>query len=213
MNAGDVFNVSAGIIGNVVNPFTVTTLTDRAPLTGGVGNGRTGDLRYCITQAMMPQNAGSVIVFQASLNGGTLALKDALPELSQTVYITGNVSENPITIQGQGDATNPYRIFTVQQNVNAVINYLTITGGFDNSFQGGGGIENEGKLALIGDVISDNTTTLFGGGISNNQGATLLLTNDEVSYQNTAPKGGGIFNAGKIVASSTSIFDNDATNG
>jgi hypothetical protein len=153
------------------------------------------------------------VTFKDGVNGTiTLLAKNPLPELSKNITIDG--SGHTITIQGSANLLNSYRIFTIDPHVTAEIDGVTITGGYDGTAAGGGGILNYGNLTLINDVIEDNTEVQGpGGGIANMIDASLNLTNDLIQFNN-APRGGGIANFGQLISCcgfSTAIIANNAT--
>ncbi len=163
----------------------VTALTDNAVQTGGAGAGNAGDLRYCITQAN--KNPRNKIVFQNGLQG-TIQLQAALPEIQKNTII-GGPGANLITVQGNARVGNLYSVFKIDLGVIAEINYLSIQGGRNTT---GGGIENNGILALDGDIITGNTAGDSGG--IYNRFDNLHLSGD-VIQNNDATNGGGIYNA------------------
>ena len=74
----------------------------------------------------------------------------------------------------------------------------------------GGGIYNQGTLALTDSTISANTAGDDGGGIWNDR--TLILTDSTVSA-NTAINGGGIGNGGTLTLTNSTISVNTANKG
>ncbi len=75
--------------------YTVNAPTDINPAGGGAGNGLTGDLRYCITQA--EATAGNTVQF-------------AIPGAGvQTIQLAAGLvlNANPITIDGYETASYP----------------------------------------------------------------------------------------------------------
>ncbi len=127
-------------------------------------------------------------------------LATALPQISSTV-----------TIEGQGyaiDGNNDPNVGSVLRNGvngNLILNEVTVTKG--KSFAGGG-INNEGVLALINSTVKNNSvscldsaTDAFGGGITNTK--SLTMTNSTVSdnfvfcdQEGAHTYGGGIVNDG-----------------
>jgi hypothetical protein len=135
--------------------FTVTALTDLGPSTGqpaGVGNGNSGDLRYCMNQADQAANAGSTINFQVT---GRIMLDKTtpLPSISENMTIEAPSSTNMVTVQGQANAANPYRIINIFADTTVEIDNLVIYGGYatvdkNNLPINGAGIMNRGNLTL-----------------------------------------------------------------
>ncbi|HEY7157482.1 MAG TPA: SdrD B-like domain-containing protein [Gemmataceae bacterium] len=156
---------------------------------------------------------GSVSTFAADLNV-TISLQAAPPDLSQNIKIIGPGFIG-ITIQGNGTANNPYRIFNVDTGVTAEIDNLTITGGYATG-AGGGGILNDGTLTLKNDIIYNNhavdtNNPQYGGGILNWIHGNLTLNNTQVSNNDDAGLGGGgIANLNTLTANSSTISENTA---
>src|SRR5262249_8205110 len=94
--------------------FTVDRLTD-----AGEGGGFSGDLRYCITNAI----AGDTITFDVV---GTINLTRALPELNRSISIEGPGAD---LLAVRRDTGGVYRIFTVTGTPTIVISGLTIGNG------------------------------------------------------------------------------------
>ena len=152
---------------------------------------------------------GPQVTFQSGLTG-TVSLQAALPAINANYTITGPGS-NALTVEGNGNANNPYRIFTVNAGITTTISGLTITGG-DVPDGKGGGILNNGDLTLNSDSVTDNYATDlgFGGGIFNAAGAELTLNADEING-NVAGGGGGLFNSGSVTIDWDSQFDDNIT--
>lgn len=75
----------------------------------------------------------------------------------------------------------------------------------------GGGIYNEGTLALQGGTIQNNKANSgYGGGIYNSGTGELNITGGTIT-SNTALKGGGIYNAGTLTFSNGTISNNNVT--
>ena len=127
-----------------------------------------------------------------------------------------------LTINGAGmnstiiDGNHTDRIFNVSPGRIAVISNLTIRNGSVPLFQNGGGIDNEGSLALVAVRVINNSAAggLGGGGIYNNSRLTIL---DSSIDGNSTPNdyGGGIANdyGGSLRIYHSSIFNNRAPNG
>ncbi|HEY7427982.1 MAG TPA: SdrD B-like domain-containing protein, partial [Gemmataceae bacterium] len=116
--AGGAANVPAGIRSTVVT----TTQDD---FSGRIQNQVT--LRDAINT--VGNGLNKPITFKAGVNG-TISLQAKLPDLTmQNITIDG--SGHSITVQGNGNANNSYRIFTITAAyVTAEIDGLTITGGY-----------------------------------------------------------------------------------
>lgn len=177
----------------------------------GQGFGNTGDLRYCINQANGSKDTSNTIDMGMS---GTISLTSQLPTITNNVAIVAGTATS-ITIQGNGNAGNGYRIFVINQGATVSINNLGIKFGYDTSGDGGGGILNDGNLTLQGDYVVDNYTTGSGGGVYNGSGATLTLTSTDLNVNTAQQSGGGLANVGGTVnvCCQSSILSNKALTG
>jgi hypothetical protein len=162
--------------------------------------------------------AGDTIVFAPGLSG------TITPSAALTVA-------NNVTIQGPGSDVisvsggKAHQVFLIKAGVSATISGLTITDGSlatDASLNlfGGGAIDNEGNLALVGDVVSNSMAAgdfVEGGGIFSNSNGSLSLVNCLVSG-NTASttgigtaEGGGIGSFGSLSLVNCIVSGNTAT--
>ena len=159
--------------------FNVTNLNDSGA----------GSLRQAVLDANA--NAGpDVITFQSGLSG-TITLTTGELDLYDAVDIQG---PGPATLSVSGN--NASRVFYIYSPANGPIDVtisgLTITGGNDPSV-GGGIVDFSENLTLDNDVITNNTTDGFGGGVAKVQLAgTLTVLNSTISG-NHAGSGGGIY--------------------
>jgi hypothetical protein len=114
--------------------------------------------------------------------------------------------------------TKTSSVVTVNPNVTVTIQQIAFGLGIGTPYpeRVGGGVFNQGTLTLSGATFGACTAEL-GGGIYNDQGATLFLTNSSTVYSNTATqRGGGLFNDGKgqVTIDSTSTLEgNQASEG
>jgi hypothetical protein len=149
--------------------------------------------------------------------------------LGQTITLSGtelSIDKN-LTIAGPGARSlaisggNVSRVFTVAAGVQVTLSGMTIEngdgvanglasgvawdGGYDNY---GGGVLNFGTLTLSGCAVTGNTAVFSdGGGIANALGGTLTLAGCTVC-RNLAREGGGIYNAGTLTLSATTVTQN-----
>jgi hypothetical protein len=138
---------------------------------------------------------------------GTILLTQGELDITQPVVITGpEVGNLSIDAGGQG------RVFAVNDwfnpGMNVTLTGLTITGGREPNGDSAG-IFNVDTLTIDNCVISGNNAGGPGGGIFNEFGATLTVTNT-LFIGNSASYGGGIFNIGHMTASNSFFFDNTA---
>ena len=139
---------------------------------------------------------------------GTLFLPS---NTSVTGPITGSGASlaNLVTVNGANLST----VFTVLSGItNAALANLTITAGAGSSTAGqtsGGGVYNNGTLAVMNCTITNNSSGL-GGGIENDAGGFLTLVNSTLSGNN-AGQGGGIYNnSGTVIVEGSTLSGNSA---
>lgn len=176
--------------------FTVNSLTDTKPTTGGNGSATSGDLRYCITQAnngayAVPYDITFTVTGKITLAGRDLSITRDL-----TISGPGRIS---LTIDGN----NASRIFYISPGHTVTLSGLTIMkGNGSGSGRGGGIYNNNSTLTLNACTVSDCTDTLSGassmegGGIcsyANGSNAVLNINNSTITGNN-GWKGGGIYN-------------------
>jgi hypothetical protein len=146
-------------------------------------------------------------------------------------YAGGLIITKNVDLAGAGrglttiTGTSLASVIRVRRGANVSLEEVTITGGGgsffgDNRF-GGGGILNEGELALFGVVVRDNAVTqgpvlpplMVGGGIVNATSKHLRIFNS-VIRDNQAGVGAGIYNsAGDMLVSDTLIAGNTTFGG
>ncbi len=182
----------------MLSTFTVTSTADSASA---------GTLRWAVQQANLAASASTIdfdpTVFSSTqtinLTLGTLALADT----TGLQTITGPSSG--LTINGD----NASLVFQVDANVDASITGLTFTGGAGRY---GGGLQNDGTLALTDCTVSGNSSNLLGGGVYNNKNATATLTDCTISGNSAASEGGGIRNYGTMTLNDSTVSGNSAGN-
>ncbi len=168
----------------LLSTFTVTNATD-TPVVGkidlrqaiGLANAAGGDetINFDKTVFSVPQTI--------TLTGTQLELTDT----TGTTTITG--PKAGLTVSGGGLSG----VFQVDKLVTASLSGLTITGGSDG-YYGGGGLLNEGSATLVGCTVTGNSAA-YGAGILNRYGV-LALTNSSI----TDNKNSGFFGYGGGVA-------------
>ncbi len=168
--------------------YTVTVATDSSGSSAGSGSGTSGDLRYCINQAILDDNSGDTINFASSLAGATISLASGIstsPLLANPYGATGFVVSDAanITINGAGapgltiDGGDAERLFAVAGGSTLNLKNLTLSGGDSqlgrnggNASVGGGG---GGGAGLGGAVLVDSSTfTATGCTFTDNHAAT-----------------------------------------
>src|SRR5216684_3123297 len=167
------------------------------------------------------------------LGGDTISIQDASHnEANITV-------DRDLTIQGQG-ATNTAvdgtgisgSVFTISAGVTATIQDVTIRNGSaflgggiynngtvaisngtlsgNSAGYGGGGILNGGTLTISNSTLSGNSAD-FDGGIFNDFGATATISNSTLSSNSAAVDAGGIVNGGTLTISNSTLSGNSAS--
>jgi len=100
------------------------------------------------------------------------------------------------------------RVLSVPAGKSAGLQYLTITGGRRAGYGDGGGILNNGTLAINHCTIVDNSTEGYaGGGVANEDRATLTIKNSLVKG-NSASGDGGVWNGGTLTMEDCIVEDN-----
>jgi hypothetical protein len=188
------------VFGGIATLHPLRAAASTQHVTSCADNG-TGSLRDTLATA----GASDILVFDQDCTGGSKITLATTLTLSQAVTIDG--TGQTVTVSGGGAV----RVFQVSSGVTANIVNLTITNG---SVTGsGGGIANQGTLALTDSTISGNTVSGFGsngGGIQNANGATLTMTRCTLSG-NTGGNGGGINNSGGATVTNSTIANNTST--
>ena len=180
---------------------------------GTTGTGDSGTLPYVIGQANNNTNtAGSEIQFDATVFGSpqtiTLASTLVLTESGGPELIDGP-GASAVTISGN----NAVEVFSVVSGVTASLTNLIISGGL--SAGNGGGVENDGTMAITNCTIAGNSIesygTAAGGGIYNSGALTITnstIANNSVEYFDNG--GGGIYNSGVLTITNSTIANNAA---
>lgn len=122
----------------------------------------------------------------------------------------GTAEDKPVA------ANNASRVFYVNTGANLTLNSMTITNGKgtgttnpdDNG--AGGGIFNNGVLAVINSTVSGNEAEYSGAGIYNYFSGRAALTNSTVSG-NVANYEGGIANHNSLTLINTTVTNNRAS--
>jgi uncharacterized repeat protein (TIGR01451 family) len=121
---------------------------------------------------------------------------------------------SPITLQGVGAAQTVivrvpsapmFRLLHVAPTGALTVQGLTMTGGGASTSFAGGGIQNEGTLALMASRLANNGAGADGGGLANFGGQVTIERSEVVS--NGAPHlGGGLYTSGGTVVITNSTF-------
>jgi hypothetical protein len=106
-----------------------------------------------------------------------------LPLITSPITIQGNEGAR---IRGPGNGAL-FRLFAVSKTGNLTIQNVEVSHGSGNFFPSGGGIFNNGTLAIQGSTISGNSG--FGGAVVNQ--ATLTIENSTISGNEVGVQNGG----------------------
>jgi hypothetical protein len=198
---------------NVFGNINFTSLTVDS-LSDAVDNNAFSTGHTTLRDALAVIAPGGTINFAPGLAGGTITLNSEL-DITKNVTIQG-LGANQLTISGN----HQFRDFNIGTGANVTLSGLTITNG--NSLGNGGGILNEGTLTLNQDEIQNNQANI-GGGIFNDQGATLTVNASTISHNtvkvltfgnNPNPlSGGGLANLGTAILTNTTIAGNNGSVG
>ena len=194
--------------------FVVNSTADTVDSADGVVT-----LREAITSSNDTAGADA-ITFDSSVfsSAQTIDLTSELPTITDDVTITGPGADLLTIDAGNGtdgvfDTGDGFRILSIDDGdennlIDVELSGLTISGGDQGGFMGGGGISSSESLLITGTTISGNSAS-YGGGIYNNFDATLTITSSTISG-NAANFGGGIANLEVLSISSSTISNNTA---
>ena len=200
---------------NVVKAFVVTnTNTNTFPTLSG-------SLPWAVGQANADTSQGAVsILIDPTLAGQTIHLNTTLT-LSNTTANESIAIDAPslgagVTVSGVGNGS-AFSVFAVGQGTTASLNGLIVTKGC-NTF--GGGIYNQGTLAIEGCTVTGNfAQDIFlplgnegeGAGIHND--GTMWICTSTISGNQADTEGGGIFNDGPLNVYNSFITGNTVEEG
>jgi hypothetical protein len=192
----------------LLSAVTVTNNDDSGP----------GSLRAAIAAA----SSGDAVNFALSLDGQTITLTSGELDITQSLDIQGP-GAGVLTVSGGGSS----RIFDIASGADVTLSGLTIANGLAVQ---GGGIDNFGTLtvnhctllnneAVGGSGTSTTPNAANGGGIANEAGASLSLTQSLLTNNLAAASpgndsfGGALLNLGSATVSSCTFTGNQATGG
>ncbi len=210
----------------------VTTLSDGTgpgTLRSAIAQANTNDANNDTTNTIDLTVAGTYNIGQSGL--GALAIfSNAAATQSGLSLTIENTSDGNVAISGD----NSTRVFDINPNdilptnPNGSLGAVTITGvtiengvaQSGNGATGGGGIRDQGPvdLTLNNDIVTNNSATADGGGISmenlTSTHWTLTLTNTTVSNNQAEDAGGGVEEdgTGQVNIINSTIADNGCVN-
>jgi len=208
---------AAGTWGHIgAQTFTVDSTADAVDAIPGNGVCDDGAGNCTLRAAIMEANAlpgPDTIIF---LQTGTYTL--SVTGSGEDAALTGDLDiKDHLTIQAStiiDGGTALDRVFhIVSSDITVVIKDVTVQNGKTGG--DGGGIFNNGggTLTLTNSTVSNNSAGSRGGGIANVGGGTLTMTNTTVSANSAAEVGGGIFNNAELTTTNTTISNNLAQAG
>ncbi|TDG15242.1 hypothetical protein E2F43_03130 [Seongchinamella unica] len=190
-------------LGEIQNTYKITSLADSGP----------GSLREAIASANASPGADE-IVFDSDdglyEEPQTIYLESSLPTVTDNLRISGYIEgmlwkASGVTLHGQ----NQFRVLHIKRGVTVEIDSLTIEAGKATS---GGGIKNQGRLAITGSTLINNTALRNGGAVYN--GALLYIINSTLIDNAANGKGGGLYNAsGHAVVTNSTLTLNTSRHG
>jgi hypothetical protein len=197
--------------------LTVDSNADSAKLAGSGAScrsqapGNPCTLRAAIETVNGFLPAGSTIDVPAAYSGAQ-AIRLTLGQLdltrSQAIESTGGPGSATVDAQGAS------RVIQVAQGASVTLSGLTISHGSPRG--DGGGIRNQGSLALSGVLVRDNQVSGFlGGGVYTSGAVTMkggAVTGNQALASPGGGSGGGVYvsDAGSLTAAGTSFTGNTA---
>jgi len=173
--------------------ITVTNTNDSGP----------GSLR----QALFDSHDGDTINFDPALKGQTILLSTAELMINKNVSISGP-GANLLTVARAQNAP-AFRIFDLAAKHAVTIRDLTISNGYAQNFDCGGGILNSGSTLLVMNcAVSGNSTDGTGGGICVDTNSTLTVESSTLTGNYAGDYGGGVANSGTLIINNSTLSDN-----
>ena len=185
------------------------TLLSTWPVTLSYDTGQDtpGTLRWAIDGANANKGDDTIDIQVSSIK-----LKSALPDLSDTNHLTEMKGPGAasLTVARSSDPGTPYfRIFTIDAGTRVSLSGLTVSNeSADQGYSEGGGIYNDGNLAISNSVIA-SCSAYRGGGILNN--GTLMLIHSSILGNNAIGYnggGGGIYSRGTLTVTDCTFANN-----
>jgi hypothetical protein len=203
--------------------FTVITNTDSAE---GVGNGFTGDLRYCVSlaNADVANGVSAAVTFAAGLDGQTITTQNGPIEL------TDASARTTITAAGQGITISGFNFVTLLGHTTSGSNLVSGLSSTSLLSAGmlvtGAGIPVADTIAALGPDADEiqlsapatataTVSLAFGtsGSVFQIDAGTQVVLNGLTISNGNAALGGGINNAGALTLLNATISGNFANSG
>jgi hypothetical protein len=142
------------------------------------------------------RTASFTLTSGVAMYGGFAGTETQLNERNWTTNVTilsGDLNGNDSSFTN--NAENSYHV--VVGATGATLDGFTITGGNANGsdpYNKGGGIYNASANPTLSNLIVTSNQANYGGGISNDNGSSAMLTNVTISGNSATGTGGGIYN-------------------
>jgi hypothetical protein len=139
-----------------------------------------------------------------TIEAGPIILASALPTLSSNIHIVGNGH----TVSGD----NSVRIFDISgSGVITITNLIVADGNPNNGFGGGIRVNNGGQLWLIDSVVRDSQAPAGGGLRSVGSNSRVTIDNSTFTNNSTPNEGGGGINNdnGSVMTITNSLISNN----
>ncbi|MGD0737559.1 MAG: Ig-like domain repeat protein, partial [Terracidiphilus sp.] len=195
--------------GSITINSTDSACSLRDALVAAVSSPDGANITFDSTKFTAANLATNQILNWIILTNGTLTVPTNTTITGATAG-SGSTLTNLVTVDGNGDSSQPSSTVFSVTGAGTSINNLTITGGFSAS--NGGGILNSGVLTLTNSSIEDNGTNSNGGGIYNT--GTLTVVGSTLAANSAGLNGGAIDNenTGMLTVIYSTIADNTAQN-
>lgn len=153
-----------------------------------------------------PFGTNDTIRIHNSLIGETIELAEVLPSINKDVVIEVQGAGPTDRVTVRRNSADPFRIFTVNNDLTVTLDNLTITngsavGGSPQSYGGGVFVDRRSIVTINNSTISGNTAFRRGGGLYTYENSITIINNSTIS-NNTVSEGsggGGIGHGGYVL--------------
>ncbi len=195
-----------------VNPSAIITVNSTNDAVDDLNSGVT-TLRDAINQAN-GDTGEDLIVFERSLFSNQQTITLSGTELDITHNLDIIAPRDPLTggdlVTVSGNKAS--RVFEIESGATVTLSGLIVADGNVRNDDDGGGIKNCGVLTLDSSIVR-NDFARSGGGIANESGAMLMVSNSTINRNLVDFFGGGITSTGTLTVSNSTISDNTASDG
>ena len=218
--------VASGLADGVVvlgvtddEPATPVTLTVDTFVDESDGDFSPGDLSLREAIELTNENVGAdTIRFDLSLAGGSIVLGGTELLMTDDVTIEG-LGAGQLTVDGGMSSRILHVDSATIEQIEVFITGLTLTGGFEtDSSRLGGALYNNGELVTLAASVVSNNAAYNGGGIFNDTGSEMIVTDSTLSgnsstYTDDFPfneGGGAVLNDGLLTVVDSTISGNSS---